>query len=127
VFSWRIGRNDHSADIEWGEGEGWRRGRTAVSAGCYNSSPRDTMSNLAKVVIQLRRERDKAQKTVEQLDRALMALGGLNGLRKGASGAQKFGMKARTMSAEARKRIAAAQRARWAKWKANHRKPRTAA
>lgn len=86
-----------------------------------------TMSNLAKVVIQLRRERDKAQKSLEQLDRALMALGGLSGLRKGASGAQKLRMKPRTMSAEARKRIAAAQRARWAKWKAKHKKPGTAA
>jgi hypothetical protein len=37
--------------------------------GCYNSSPRETMSNLAKVVVQLRQQRAEAQKQVEQLDR----------------------------------------------------------
>jgi len=55
-----------------------------------------------------------------------MALDGLNGLRKGASLGQKFRRKPRTMSAEARKRIAAAQRARRAKWKAKHKKRGTA-
>jgi hypothetical protein len=61
VFSSWIGRNDHSADMEWGGGEEG----PAVPAGCYNSSPRETMSNLAKVVIQLRRQRARAQKRVE--------------------------------------------------------------
>lgn len=79
------------------------------------------MSNLANVVQQLKKERAQAQRTIEQLDGALKALGSLGGLR-GRGGrvgrAQTPGMKRRTMSAAARKRIAAAQRARWAKWKA---------
>ncbi|MFZ0308802.1 MAG: hypothetical protein WAL89_11540 [Candidatus Sulfotelmatobacter sp.] len=83
------------------------------------------MSNLANVVQQLKKERDKAQRTIEQLDSALKALSGLDGLRAaiGSVGrAQTPGKKRRTMSAAARRRIAAAQRARWAKWKAANRK-----
>ena len=79
------------------------------------------MSNLTKVVMQMRQERDAAQKTVEQLDQALAALGSLGGFRTRDRGSQKLGTKRRTMSAQARKRIAAAQRARWAKWKAARR------
>src|SRR5260370_13596393 len=93
-------------------------------AGCYNSCPRETMSNLAKAVQQLQRERDEARRRVEQLDEALKAIGSLDGLR-GRVGrvrrAQTLGRKRRTMPAAARKRIAAAQRARWAKWKAARR------
>jgi hypothetical protein len=84
------------------------------------------MSNMTKVVMQLRQERDAARKRAEQLDRALTALGSLDGFGKSGRSSQKFGTKRRTMSAEARKRIAAAQRARWAKWKAKHKKTGTA-
>ncbi len=76
------------------------------------------MSNLTKVVMQMRQERDAAQKRVERLDRALAALGSLDGFRTRGRNSLKLGTKRRTMSAQARKRIAAAQRARWAKWKA---------
>ena len=82
------------------------------------------MSNLANVVQQLRKERDQTQKRIGQLDKALKALSGLGGVRgtAGIRGSpQVSGAKRRTMSAEARKRIAAAQRARWAKWKAARR------
>lgn len=77
------------------------------------------MSNLVKVVQQLRAERNEAQKRIEQLEEALKALTGVSRGR----GATKFhhvraSGKRRTMSVAARKRIAAAQRARWAKWKA---------
>ena len=79
------------------------------------------MANLATVVQQLKQERAQAQRRIEQLDEALKALGGLGGLQ-GRVGriksAQTPGKKRRTMSAAGRKRIAAAQRARWAKWKA---------
>ena len=82
------------------------------------------MSNLAKAVQQLHKERDQARRRVEQLDEALKALGSLGALR-GRVGrvrrAQTLGKKRRTMSAAARKRIAAAQRTRWAKWKAARR------
>lgn len=65
-----------------------------------------TMTDLGAVVEQLRKEREK-------LDRAIAALSGI-GARK--SGGQRTGK--RRLSAAARKRIAAAQRARWAKFKA---------
>lgn len=80
------------------------------------------MSNLLKVVAQLRKQRGEAQKTVEQLDQALAALGSIDGLRSRGRRSQKLGRKGRIMSAAARKRIAAAQRARWAKWKAAQKK-----
>jgi hypothetical protein len=80
------------------------------------------MSNLAKVIAQLRQQRDEAQKNVEQLDQALAALGSVDGLRSRGRSSQKVGRKGRTMSAAARKRIAAAQRARWSKWKAAQKK-----
>jgi len=79
------------------------------------------MTTLATVVNQLRKERDQAQTRIEQLDQALRALtgsstvgatSGRRGRGRGASPGR------RTMSSAARKRIAAAQRARWAKWKA---------
>ncbi len=80
------------------------------------------MSNLTKVVQQLKEERDQAQRKIEQLDEALKALTGL-GVRGTARrrGPARASGKRRTMSAAARKRIAAAQRARWAKWKAAQR------
>jgi hypothetical protein len=110
------------------------------------------MANLAGVVQQLRKERDQAARTVEQLDAALAALdGGSHGRRTGTrrkisaagrariaaaqrarwakvrgTGAQKQNVvhmpKKKTMSAAARKKIAAAQRARWAKVKAAQKK-----
>jgi hypothetical protein len=79
------------------------------------------MSNLTKVVMQMRQERDAARKSVEQLDQALAALGSLDGYRTRGRGSRNVGTKRRTMSAQARKRIAAAQRTRWAKWKAARR------
>jgi hypothetical protein len=69
------------------------------------------MANLAGVVQQLRKERDRAARTVEQLDAALVALNGV-------SSGKRTGRRSR-LSAAARARIAAAQRARWAKIKAN--------
>jgi hypothetical protein len=109
--------------------------------------------NLAGVVQQLRKERDQAARTVEQLDAALAALDGDSyGRRTGATrkisaagrariaaaqrarwakvrgtGKQKQNVVAmpqkKTMSAAARRKIAAAQRARWAKVKAAQKKP----
>jgi hypothetical protein len=93
-----------------------------VLAGCYNSSPRETMSNLVKAVAQLRKQRDEVQKIVEQLDQALAALGSLDGLRARGRSPKRIGRRRRTMSPAARRKIAAAQRARWAKWKAAQRK-----
>ena len=68
------------------------------------------MANLAGVVQQLRKERDQAARTVEQLDAALAALNG---------GSYRSTATRRTISAAGRARIAAAQRARWAKVRGN--------
>jgi|GEM_PF-605786 len=79
------------------------------------------MSNLAHVVQQLTKERNQAQQRVEQLNDALKALTAVSAVRGTAARhgrRQASGGKRRTMSAAARKRIGAAQRARWAKWKA---------
>jgi len=67
--------------------------------------------NLSGVVQQLRKERERAKKQIEKIEHALAALGSLNsrGRRRG---------KRRTLSAAARKKIAAAQRARWAEVRA---------
>jgi len=61
------------------------------------------------ILAQLKAERDKVAQQVSALDTAIRALNGMNstGARRGR----------RTMSAAARARISAAQRARWAKVK----------
>jgi hypothetical protein len=64
------------------------------------------MENLAGVVQQLEQERARAAREVAQLDAALAALNGAHGNGTGTRG---------KMSAAARARIGAAQRARWAK------------
>jgi len=61
------------------------------------------------IIALLRAERDKAAQQVDALDTAIRALSGLSGT--GATRGR------RTMSAAARARISAAQRARWAKVK----------
>ena len=106
------------------------------------------MANLGGVVQQLRKERDQAARTVEQLDAALAALDGRSsygrrtGIRRKISAAGRARIaaaqrarwakirrksagsapKRKTMSAAARRKIAAAQRARWAKVKAAQKK-----
>ena len=70
------------------------------------SSPREEHMD---IIAQLKAERDKAAQQVNALDTAIRALSGLN------STAATRGR--RTMSAAARARISAAQKARWAKVK----------
>jgi hypothetical protein len=79
------------------------------------------MLNLTKAVRQLKMERDQTQRKLEQLNAALKVLGSLGGVGRRLGDGQTVGKKRRPMSAAARKRIAAAQRARWAKWKAARR------
>jgi hypothetical protein len=76
------------------------------------------MGNLAVVVQQLRRERERAQKEVQRIDAALAALGSLSS--NGSS-------RQHTMSAAARRRISLAQKARWAKQKASPKRTMSAA
>ena len=79
------------------------------------------MSNLASVVKALRNEKEEAQRRVKQLDEALKALGVVGGFGKAPERigrAQTTDATRKPMSAAARRRIADAQRVRWAKWKA---------
>jgi len=79
------------------------------------------MLNLANAVRQLKMERDQAQRRLEQLNAALKVLGSLGGVSGRLGSGPTVHRKRRALSAAARKRIAAAQRARWAKWKAARR------
>lgn len=65
------------------------------------------MTNLNKVVTSLRSEYSRLEKEIGQVGRALEALG--------EAGGKKLKRVKRTLSKEARKRIADAQRLRWAK------------
>lgn len=76
------------------------------------------MLNLSKVVRQLKNEREQTRAKLAQLDTALKVLGDVATTRPRANGRRKTAGKRRPMSAAAKNRIAAAQRARWAKWKA---------
>jgi len=67
------------------------------------------MSNLTSVLAQLERERIRLASQLESLTNALSALNGTGNSRTG-----------RTVSAAGRARIAAAQRARWAKVKGSN-------
>ena len=78
--------------------------------------------NFAQIVSGLQAQRKKLQNALTQMDSAITALRGLNS-RGGVRANNVVTMKPRRrMSTAARRRIAAAQRARWAKWKAKHRK-----
>ena len=65
------------------------------------------MTNLNKVVSSLQSEYSRLHKEMERVGKALDALGRVNG--------HKFGRVKRILSKDARERIAAAQRLRWAK------------
>ena len=75
------------------------------------------MTNIAETVKVLGRERSQMLGRVRQLDDAISVLRKLNG---GSLYVVGKSAKKRTISAAGRRRIAAAQRARWAKWKAKH-------
>jgi hypothetical protein len=83
------------------------------------------MANLSKVVNNLRDERGRVAKELERLDEAIALLGKLDVGGAGGRG-RGTGMK-RRLSAAARRRIAQAQRERWAKWKQQHKKGSKAA
>jgi len=78
------------------------------------------MPHLSRVVNQLRTERKKVQQELSRLDAAINALQGLSS----SSGTNHINppKPRRTLSAAARRKIAAAQRARWAAWKAKQKK-----
>jgi hypothetical protein len=71
--------------------------------------------NLNKEVINtLTAERNRLSAQLERID---MAVSALNGISNGTARKGKQGKAGRVMSASARRRISAAQKARWAKWK----------
>ena len=78
------------------------------------------MSNFGRALQELRQERNRAEREVERLDQAISVLQGLtgrNGIERPARGGRtaRMGRPRRKMSAAGRRKIAAAQRARWAK------------
>lgn len=70
------------------------------------------MPNVTQVLAELRAERNHAQQELQNLDEAIRVIHNLNGSRDGARRGKRM---TRTLSAAGRARIAAAQRARWAK------------
>jgi hypothetical protein len=81
------------------------------------------MANLSAVINQLRRERDRASRELERLEHAIAALDHIGGSRAGRGAFAKRGSRRRRkLSAAARARIAAAQRARWAKFRSKQAK-----
>jgi hypothetical protein len=68
------------------------------------------MADVSSIIGQLKVERDRVERQLTGLNAALVAFAGVYGGRKPAR-------KRRTMSLAARKKIAAAQRARWAKFR----------
>lgn len=70
------------------------------------------MGDLSRIVRQLRKERDRVERQLSGLNAALAAFVEVYG------GVVKPTRKRRKLSAKARAKIAAAQRARWKVWKA---------
>ena len=75
------------------------------------------MTNLDSALHQLREERGQAELQVRKLEDAISTLEGLIGT------AQNGTRRTRTVSAAVRARIAKAQKARWAKWRAKTNSP----
>jgi hypothetical protein len=76
------------------------------------------MTNLVGVLKQLQVQRNAIEEQLSRINKAVEALRGMgkNGVGRAAT------RSTRVMSAAARKRIAAAQKARWAKWRAANKK-----
>jgi hypothetical protein len=75
------------------------------------------MATLDRAVKELQSERNRLQRDLERVDAALSALSSLNsrGRGRGRTAGRRTVRPQRHMSASARRRIAAAQRARWTK------------
>jgi hypothetical protein len=80
------------------------------------------MANLSKALSDLRMQRERLADELKKLDEAIGVVSKLNsGGSAGRRGVRSFGAK-RRLSAAARRRIADAQKLRWAKWKAKQQK-----
>lgn len=76
------------------------------------------MANLNQIIVDLQNEDKRLQSELKQVRGALGVLRRLNISGNGTSSALGKLVRRRRLSPAARKRIADAQRARWAKWKA---------
>jgi hypothetical protein len=76
------------------------------------------MANLNQIIIDLQNEDKRLEGELKQVRGALSVLRGLHSSGNGRVSAIGKLVRRRRLSAAARKRIADAQRARWAKWKA---------
>jgi hypothetical protein len=74
------------------------------------------MTNFNRILRQLQLDRGRAQKEVGRLDAAIAAFGKLTGKSSTAVAAARPARK-RRLSAAARRRIAQAQKVRWAKYR----------
>jgi len=87
----------------------WISEISCLTALCYNpASEETTLANFSGIVKQLSKERDRLHQQLSGLNAALKAFAGLYRANNGI-------VPRRKMSAKGRARIAAAQRARWAK------------
>ena len=75
------------------------------------------MANFSRVLHELEQEQKRIEAELQQINHAINALRGVSSNGKRSSGSGR-----RTLSAAARRRIAQAQKARWAKWKAQRSK-----
>jgi hypothetical protein len=78
------------------------------------------MANLGNALQELREERSGTQLRLEKLDQAISAIESLNG----AGGSRTTTQTPRIVSAASRRKMALAQKARWAKAKGNAPKPK---
>jgi hypothetical protein len=78
------------------------------------------MADLDAVLEQLRQERKRAEGELKQLEKVIRQLSKVRAYSQASSGTAKRGK--RQLSAAARERIAAAQRTRWAKVRAQSKK-----
>jgi hypothetical protein len=72
------------------------------------------MADFARVVRQLQEQKSRIERELSRVNTAVAALQAMSGRSARQAGLNRT---ARVMSAAARRRIAAAQKARWAKWR----------
>ena len=80
---------------------------------CANTREGDLMANIAEMVKELQQERDR-------LDQAIAALAALAGTTRTSSARGAASGPRRTLSAAARRKVSLAQKARWAKLRAQN-------
>lgn len=98
---------------------------SAIQWSCFSTTRGQLMSGLTNALQELRAERSKAQSQVEKLNRAISLMESLNGSGTSSFGKSSVGMSSgrsqpatrpvRVISAASRRKMAKAQKARWAK------------